>query len=93
MGGGWVWGRGGGCIGELCGIFGFGERRRHIRQEAHHQLEPNFFGPPRLIRAFLPGFTEKNGGMIVNVSSVARVGGLPTCGLYTRSEFAVEGLH
>ncbi|KAL5003006.1 hypothetical protein BDV10DRAFT_190941 [Aspergillus recurvatus] len=62
--------------------------------EAKLQLETNFFGPLRLIRALLPTLrSRKNGNAtIVNVSSIAGQDALPTCGLYAASKFALEGL-
>ncbi|KAL4986540.1 hypothetical protein BDW68DRAFT_178661 [Aspergillus falconensis] len=64
--------------------------------EAKLQLETNFFGPLRLIRAFLPTLRARGNGKgnatIVNVSSIAGQDALPTCGLYAASKFALEGL-
>ncbi|WP_322760067.1 oxidoreductase [Frankia sp. Cr2] len=60
--------------------------------EARHQLETNFFGPLKVIRAVLPHLRSRHGGHIVNVSSVAGFTGSAGCGLYNASKFALEGL-
>ena len=55
-------------------------------------METNFFGPHRLIRAALPGFRARKAGTIVNITSIAGIDGLPSCGLYAASKFALEGI-
>lgn len=58
---------------------------------ARKQFEVNFFGVVRLCSAVLPGMIENKQGLIINVSSLAGLFGLPYQGLYSASKFAVEG--
>lgn len=61
-------------------------------EEAQEQFETNFFGPLRLIRSILPSFRARKSGTIINVTSIAGIDALPTCGLYAGSKFALEGI-
>src|SRR5262245_30982443 len=60
--------------------------------EAHDQLETNFFGAMRVAQAVLPCMRSRATGLIVNVSSIGGIMGLPFQGLYSASKFALEGL-
>jgi len=61
-------------------------------EEAHAQLETNFFGTLRVCRAVLPEMRERGSGYIVNISSIGGIIGLPFQGLYSAGKFAIEGL-
>ncbi|WP_199243008.1 SDR family oxidoreductase [Vitiosangium sp. GDMCC 1.1324] len=61
-------------------------------EEARHQLDTNFFGVLRVCKAVLPSMRARGSGLIVNVSSLGGVVGLPFQGLYSASKFALEGL-
>ncbi len=61
-------------------------------EEAQHQLDINFFGVLRVCKAVLPAMRARGSGLIVNVSSLGGVVGLPFQGLYSASKFALEGL-
>jgi len=61
-------------------------------EEARQQLDTNFFGVLRVCRAALPILRRQGAGLIVNVSSLGGLVGLPFQGLYSASKFAVEGM-
>jgi NAD(P)-dependent dehydrogenase (short-subunit alcohol dehydrogenase family) len=61
-------------------------------EEARQQLDTNFFGVLRVCRAVLPAMRRRGAGLIVNVSSLGGLIGLPFQGLYSASKFAVEGM-
>lgn len=72
------------------GLFGAVEETSDA--EARKLMETNFFGLLNVTKAVLPHFRAQRSGHIVNFSSIAGVIGLPGCGLYCASKFAVEGL-
>ncbi|GAA2409609.1 oxidoreductase [Actinomadura vinacea] len=61
-------------------------------EEIRHQMDTNFTGPLRLVRALLPHFRERGRGHVVNISSIAGFTGQPGLGVYNASKFALEGL-
>src|ERR1700753_243700 len=60
-------------------------------EAAKKQFEVNFFGVVRVSSAVLPGMIEKKQGLVINISSLAGLFGLPYQGLYSASKFAIEG--
>jgi NAD(P)-dependent dehydrogenase (short-subunit alcohol dehydrogenase family) len=60
--------------------------------EAQRQFDTNFFGVLRVCQAVLPSMRIQRAGLIINVSSLGGVAGLPFQGLYSASKFALEGL-
>lgn len=60
-------------------------------ESAKQQFEVNFFGVVRMCSAVLPGMIEKKQGLIVNISSLAGLFGLPYQSMYAASKFAIEG--
>jgi NAD(P)-dependent dehydrogenase (short-subunit alcohol dehydrogenase family) len=60
--------------------------------EARMQLDINLLGTLRVCRAVLPSMRKQGTGLIVNISSIGGIIGLPFEGLYSASKFAIEGL-
>ena len=54
-------------------------------------FETNVFGLIRVTRAFLPQFRKQRSGHIINMSSMAGIGGSAGWGYYNATKFAVEG--
>lgn len=55
------------------------------------QLDTNFLGAARMVKAVLPGMLERRSGRIVNISSIGGELGLPMNTAYSASKFALEG--
>ena len=58
--------------------------------DAKAQLETNFFGTVRVVRAALPSLRAR-GGRVIVMSSIGGIIGLPFSGYYSASKFALEG--
>jgi len=58
---------------------------------AKKQFEVNFFGVVRVSSAVLPKMIEAKQGLVINISSLAGLFGLPYQGLYSASKYAIEG--
>jgi len=61
-------------------------------QDGRAQLETNFFGTVRVIKAVLPIMRKQHRGTIVNVSSMGGRVAIPYDSFYHASKFAIEGL-
>ncbi|KAI2791859.1 hypothetical protein POX_c04739 [Penicillium oxalicum] len=62
-------------------------------EEVRSQMEVNFYGPLRLIRAILPQMRQRRSGDIVLISSGAGFVARPGRGTYSASKFAIEAIH
>jgi len=72
-----------------CGLAGAVEDTSS--EEAIRQMDVNFMGAFRVTKAVLPGMRQRRSGVIVNVSSLGGVFGLPFQSFYSASKFALEG--
>jgi short-subunit dehydrogenase len=60
-------------------------------ESAKQQFEVNFFGVIRVSSAVLPKMIEAKNGLVINISSLAGLFGLPYQALYSASKYAIEG--
>lgn len=58
--------------------------------EARAIIDTDFFGPLWVVQAVLPHMRERGSGHIVQISSTAAVGTLPTFGMYNSAKWALE---
>lgn len=61
-------------------------------EQAKSLFETNFFGSLRVTQQIIPYMREHNSGLIINISSIGGVVGLPFQGLYSATKFAIEGI-
>jgi len=59
--------------------------------DAKAQLETNFWGTVRCVRAALPVMRQQTGGRLVMIGSICGVIGVPYQAFYSASKFALEG--
>jgi len=74
------------------GTLTMGFVEEYSEAEARQQLETNFFGALWVSQAAMAVFRRQRSGHLVQVSSIAGLGGFPSSGLYSASKFALEGL-
>jgi len=55
------------------------------------QLDTNFLGAARMVKAVLPDMLAQRSGRIINISSIGGELGLPMNAAYSASKFALEG--
>ena len=70
----------------------FGALEEISIDEAKKQFETNFFGAIRTIKEVLPTMRKQKNGIIINVTSLAGVVGIPAECIYVSTKFALEGL-
>ena len=58
--------------------------------EIKKAFDTNYFGPLNVIKAVLPEMRKNNGGLIINITSIAGYMGLPYRGIYSASKGALE---
>jgi NAD(P)-dependent dehydrogenase (short-subunit alcohol dehydrogenase family) len=73
------------------GYDAFGAVEDLSMKEIKQQFETNFFGAVRLMKAVIPIMRKQRSGIIVNVSSIGGIVGVPLNSAYTGSKFALEG--
>ena len=61
-------------------------------EEVKKQFETNLFGAIRTIKETLPTMRKQRNGIIINVTSIAGVVGIPAECIYVSTRFALEGL-
>ncbi|KAL4942620.1 hypothetical protein BDV06DRAFT_211670 [Aspergillus oleicola] len=57
------------------------------------QMEVNFYGPLRAVKACLPVMRAKDSGQVILISSGAGFIARPSRGIYAASKFAIEAVH
>ncbi|MEU1587618.1 SDR family oxidoreductase [Micromonospora sp. NPDC005710] len=74
------------------GTLSMGMIEEFTEAEARAQFEVNLFGALWVSQAVLPHLRAQRSGHIVQISSIAALGGFPSTGLYSASKFALEGM-
>lgn len=70
----------------------FGALEEISIEETKKQFETNLFGAIRTIKEVLPSMREQKDGIIINISSMSGIVGIPATSVYVSTKFALEGL-
>ncbi len=70
----------------------FGPLEAISEKQIHNQMDVNFYGVIRVIKAVLPTLKKQKDGTIINISSVTALVGYPLNSIYAASKFALRGL-
>ena len=62
-----------------------------LPDEIMDQIQTNLLGTMRMCQAVLPGMRKRRSGLIVNISSIGGLMGLPFQSTYSASKFGIEG--
>ncbi|MGF0115242.1 SDR family NAD(P)-dependent oxidoreductase [Promicromonospora sp. Marseille-Q5078] len=74
------------------GTMSMGMVEEFTEEQARAQLEVNFFGALWVSQAAMPHLRRQGSGHILQISSIAALGGFPSTGMYSASKFALEGM-
>jgi NAD(P)-dependent dehydrogenase (short-subunit alcohol dehydrogenase family) len=74
------------------GTMSMGMLEEFTEPQARAQFEVNVFGALWVSQAALPHLRARGCGHIVQISSIAALGGFPGTGMYSASKFALEGM-
>lgn len=74
------------------GNLSMGMVEEYTEAQARAQFEVNFFGALWVSQAVMPHLRAQGSGHILQISSIAALGGFPSTGLYSASKFALEGM-
>ncbi|CAM3493371.1 SDR family oxidoreductase [Zobellia roscoffensis] len=58
-------------------------------EEVQKAFDTNLYGPLRVVQAVLPQMRRQNGGVVINISSIAGYMGLPYRGIYSATKGAL----
>ena len=70
----------------------FGAMEDFTMDEIRKKFETNVFGIMRVIQNVLPTMRQQKSGIIINVSSMSGLAGIPSQSVYSATKFAVEGM-
>ena len=70
----------------------FGALEEISIEETKKQFETNLFGAIRTIKEVLPSMRDQKDGIIINISSMSGIVGIPATSVYVSTKFALEGL-
>lgn len=74
------------------GSLAFNDFISSTHEELNGDMETNYYGTLRVIRAFAPGFIARGSGTIVNVVSIVGLVSAPPLGGYSASKAALQSL-
>ncbi len=74
------------------GIMGSGDAISTSYEEFDADMQTNYYGTVRVVRAFTPRFISRGSGMIVNMVSIAGLAAIPVAAGYSVSKAALQAL-